>query len=148
PARLRGALAAALPVLALGGLSWVAVNADEPAALLRARALLEGPPLLPAAQRSHLLLWFGQREMDHGEFAWAGTHYDRAFSLNPSPRRALLAAEAWAMAGDLGAARRSLARAGERDSLQGELREGARSIQALIDGMARDSATDSSSRRP
>jgi hypothetical protein len=139
PPRLRGALAAVLPLLALGALSWVAVNADERAALARAEALLSRPPRLLDAQRSHLHLWFGQLSMDHRQFAAAGDHYDQAFALNPNPRRALLAAEAWAMAGDFAAARRSLGRARATPGLSPELLQGADRIEGLIDAMAADS---------
>lgn len=138
--RLRGALIGALPALALAAGGWVAANAYEAAAVLRAQALLDGPPSLPPPQRSHLELWFGQRAMDRREFAAGGEHFDRAFEASPNPRRALLAAEAWVRAGDPDAARRSLAGARARGPLGPELELSAQRIERMVAAIEPDSS--------
>jgi hypothetical protein len=129
--RLRRSLLVCLPLLALAAGGWVAVNAHQQAALRRAKALAEGSPSLPAAQRSHLELYLGQRAMDHAEPARGARHYERAYASNPNPRRALLAAEAWGAAGELRAARRALARA-RASTLDPELAEAARRIEVWL----------------
>jgi hypothetical protein len=129
--RLRISLAWCVPLVTLAAGGWLVVNADPPASLARAVAMVSRPPDLPAEPRSHGWLYLGQRAMDVGEPRVAGEAYDRAFHFNPNPRRALLAAEAWAVAGDAAAARRSLA-AARRVPLTPELEASARAIEAAI----------------
>jgi len=130
-AAVRARLAWALPVLALASLGFVAVQVPEPVAERRAVAVAGNPPALPESQASHAILYLGQRAMDHGRFAEGARYYERAFELNPNPRRALLAAEAWAASGDPVAARRALERARARGFDPG-LAEAARQIEALL----------------
>jgi len=138
--RARGALLAALPVLALGGGGWLLVNASEQAVLLRARALVENPPGLIDPHAAQLHDWLGQRAMNLGEPAYAAPEFERSFELNRNPRRALLATEAWARAGDLPRARAMLARAHAAGPLSPSLTESARKLAELITRMAADSS--------
>jgi hypothetical protein len=129
---LRTRLAWMIPVLALGSLGFIAVQANEPAAERRALAFVSQPPRLPDPQLSHAHLFLAHRAMDHGLFDAGARHFELAFDLNPSPRRALLAAEAWAAAGDFEAARRALDRARGRGPLDADLSEVARRIEAML----------------
>jgi hypothetical protein len=138
--RVRGALLAALPVLALGSGGWLLVNASEQAVLLRARALVEKPPGLIEPHAAQLHDWLGQRAMSLGEPAYAAPEFERSFELNRNPRRALLASEAWARAGDLPHARAMLARAYDAGPLSPSLTESARRLAELITRMAADSS--------
>lgn len=140
PRRLRGALLVALPVLALGAGGWLLVNASERATLLRARALVEEPPGLVEPHAALLHDWLGQRAMDLGEPGYAAPEFERSFELNRNPRRALLAAEAWARAGDLPRARLALARARAAGPLSPAVAESARRLEALLAGMGADSS--------
>jgi len=137
--RLRGALIAALPILVLVAGGWLLVNASDRAALLRARALAEKPPELIEPHAAALHDWIGQRAMDLGEPGYAAPEFERSFELNRNPRRALLATEAWARAGDLARARAMLARAQAAGPLSPSVAESARRLAELIAGMARDS---------
>ncbi len=139
-AALRTRLAWTLPVLALLSLGFVAVQANEPAAERRALAVAAQPPGLPDLQRSHAYLYLGQRAMDHGEATTGARYFDRAFELNANPRRALMAADAWMMSGDLAAARRSLERARARGPLEPGLEDAARRIELLIDEASAEKA--------
>ena len=139
-ARLRGALLCALPVVALQAGGWVAVNANEEAATLRAKALAEKPPGLAAPHLSHLHVYLGQRAMDLGAPQFAAPEFDLAFKLNPNPRRALMAAEAWARSGDLVAARSAMARGRAAGPLSPSLTIAGRRLDALIDQLTADSA--------
>lgn len=137
--RLRGALVCALPLLVLQAGGWVLVNASEPAALRRARALVEQPPGLIESHRSNLHGYLGQRAMDMGAPAFAAPEFERSFELNRNPRRVLLAAEAWARAGDLPRARTALARGRAAGPLSPSVSESARRLEALFAQMAADS---------
>ena len=139
-ARLRGALACVLPLLVVQAGGWVMVNASEQATLRRARALAEQPPGLAESHRSHLHGYLGQRAMDLGFPALAAPELERAFDLNRNPRRALIAAEAWARAGDLPRARSALARGRAAGPLSPSVGEAARRLDALFAQMAADSA--------
>jgi hypothetical protein len=139
-ARLRGALLCALPLLALQTGGWLLVNAGERTALARARALAERPPGLADPHRSHLHVYLGQRAMDLGAPAVAAPEFDRAFELNRNPRRAFLAAEAWALAGDLTRARSALARGRAAGPLSPTLAESARRLDALVARLEADSS--------
>jgi hypothetical protein len=138
--RLRGALLLALPVLALDAGGWVGVNADQTATMRRAKALVEQPPGLSDPHLSHLHVYLGQRAMDYGAPKFAGPEFELAFQLNPNPRRALLAAEAWARAGNLAAARSALARGRAVGPLSPTLQASADQLDALIARLAADSA--------
>jgi hypothetical protein len=138
--RLRGALLVALPLLVLQAGGWVAVNADPRATMRRARALVEDPPGLAEPHESHLHVYLGQHAMDIGQPALAAPEFDRAFELNRNPRRALLAAEAWAHTGDLTRARAALARARAAGPQSPTITESARQIDLLITRLAADSA--------
>jgi len=138
--RLRGALACALPLLVLQAGGWVLVNTSEQATLRRARAMVEQPSGLPESHRSHLHGYLGQLAMDMGHPALAAPELERAFDLNRNPRRALLAAEAWARAGDLPRARSALARGRAAGPLSPSVSEAARRLDALFAQMAADSA--------
>ncbi|MBI1796498.1 MAG: hypothetical protein HYR74_05545 [Candidatus Eisenbacteria bacterium] len=144
--RLRGALIVALPVAALVAGGWVTVNADNDAMTPRIRALALDPPGLIAPQQSHLHMYMGQRAMDLGAPEFAAPEFDRAFALNPNPRRALLAAEAWARAGRVVSARASLARARAAGPLSPSLEDGAKKVATLIDRVAADSVAADSAR--
>lgn len=137
--RLRGALILLLPVLALGTGSWVAVNADDEAVMRRARALAERPPRMADGHLARLFAYLGQRAMNQMRFQVAGPSYDRAFELNPNPRHLLLAAEAWAYAGDLVAARRDIARARTHPLLP-SLIQSAIGLDTLVAHFAAESA--------
>jgi len=138
--RLRGALACVLPLLVLQAGGWVMVNASEPATLRRARAMVEQPPGLAESHLSHLHGYLGQRAMDLGFPALAAPELERSFDLNRNPRRAFIAAEAWARAGDLPRARSALARGRAAGPLSPSVGEAARRLDALIAQMAADSA--------
>jgi len=129
-ARLRAVLPWTIVLLALSAGSWIAVNANEETSVHRALAVANRTSL-PDAQRSHAYLFLGQRAMDVGDAQAAGAFYDRAFELNPNPRRALLAAEAWTVAGDPSSARRSLERARARE-LNPSLVTAANSLEGAI----------------
>ena len=131
-ARLEAALAVALPLLALTALSWVAVNADSGLATRRAIAMAESPTALTGPQRAHLHVYFGQRAMDERRPDVAAQHYQRAFRDGGNPRRALLAAEAWMMAGRPDAARAALAEARAAGPLSPELDPGVRDLEARL----------------
>jgi hypothetical protein len=137
--RLRGALLCVLPLLVLQSGGWLAVNASEEASLRRARALVEQPGLAPP-HLSHLHLYLGQRAMDLGLAAVAAPEFEASFRLDPNPRRALFAAEAWARAGEPTAARAALARARATGPLVPELDASARRLDALVARMSADSA--------
>ncbi|HYM79922.1 MAG TPA: hypothetical protein VEY91_00770 [Candidatus Limnocylindria bacterium] len=141
PERVRGRLIWILPLLVIGAGGWVAVNAHSERAMERAIALATDPPKLPGPQQSHAHLFIGQRAMDLGEFDAAGVAYEHAFALNPNPRRALLAAEAWLVAGDVAAARRSLARARALE-LSPTLTESARVLDEAITRLEAQAAGD------
>src|SRR5262249_54730479 len=129
--RLRGALAFALPVLALLAFSWIGVNANEKASVDRALTPPSKPPLLSPAHRSHLLSFLGQRAMDYGNATLAARYYEESFNLNPNPRQALLAAETWGLAGDMTSARRMLERVRERGTLEPMLATAFRGLDSL-----------------
>jgi hypothetical protein len=139
-ARLRGALLCVLPLLALQAGGWLLVNASEGATLRRARALVERPPGLAESHLSSLHGYLGQRAMDLGAPHVGAPELERSFALNRNPRRALLAAEAWALAGDLPRARSALARGRAAGSLSPTLAESARRLERLFAQMAVDSA--------
>ncbi len=131
-ARLTGALIAALPVLALAAGSWVAVNADESASVRRVLALAADPKALAEPQRGTLHEFLGQRAMNLGQTRAAGAYYERAFEIGGNRRRLLLAAEAWAAAGDTAAARAAIARARAGATLSPELEQAAERIESLV----------------
>jgi len=139
PGRLRGALACVLPLLTLQAGGWVMVNASEIATMRRARALVEGPPGLVAPHLSHLHVYLGQRAMDLGEPAYAAPEFEHAFALNRNPRRAFLAVEAWALAGDLPRARAALAAGRAAGPLSPSLAASERRLEELIARLAADS---------
>src|SRR5258706_8702581 len=87
---------------------------------------------LAEPQRGTLHEFLGQRAMNLGQARAAGAYFDRAFEIGGNRRRLLLAAEAWATAGDTAAARRSLARARAGATLSPELETAAARIEALI----------------
>ena len=138
--RLRGALACALPLLLVQTGGWLLVHASEQATLRRARALAEQPPGLAESHRSNLHGYLGQRAMDQGFPALAAPELERSFDLNRNPRRAFIAAEAWALAGDLPRARSVIARGRAAGPLSPSVSEAARRLDALIARMAADSA--------
>jgi hypothetical protein len=78
--------------------------------------------------------------MDLGEPRFAAPEFERSFELNRNPRRALLAAEAWALAGDLARARAAIARAKAAGPLSPSLVESARRLEAMVGGLGADSA--------
>jgi len=129
--RRRGVLAFALPVLALAAFAWLGVNAAPRASERRAERLAQGPPRLPAPQLGTTFLFLGQRAMDLGRPGNAGAFYDSAFAIGGNPRRALLAAEAWAVAGDTAHALRDIAIARSRD-LSPALQRAAKQIEAAV----------------
>ena len=141
PAAALGArIAWTLPVLALASLGFVAVQASEPAAERRALAVASQPPQMPGPQVSHAFMFLGQRAMDRGQARAGAQYFDRAFDLNRNPRRALLAAEAWAVSGDLAAARRALQRARARGPLGPDLERVARRIDGMLAEFAAEPA--------
>ncbi len=151
-ARLRVTLMWGLPLLALQAGAWVAVNASESASLRRALALAASPSALPESNRSHLLVFLGQRAMDVSQPEYAARYYEKAFDLNPNPRRALLSAEAWALAGHAEAAGALVARARASGPLSPSLRVAAERLDSLILRVRADSllssARDSAARAP
>jgi hypothetical protein len=138
--RLRGALLCVLPLLAVQAGGWLAVNADETATMRRAKALVEQPPGLSDPHLSHLHVYLGQRAMDLGAPRFAAPEFEAAFQLNPNPRRAFMAAEAWVMSGNLVAARSALARGRAAGPLSPTLESSARQLDALIAQSTADSA--------
>jgi len=130
--RLRGALFVALPVLALAAASWIAVNADERASVRRMLALAADSTALAEPQRGTLHEFLGQRAMNLGQARAAGAYYERAFEIGGNRRRLLLAAEAWAAAGDTSAARGAIARARAGATLSPELEQAAERIESLV----------------
>ena len=72
--------------------------------------------------------------------ALAAPEFEESFRLDPNPRRALFAAEAWARAGEPAAARSALARARATGPLLPELEASARRIEVLVARMTADSA--------
>jgi hypothetical protein len=132
--RLRTALALVLPLLAAGALGWVAANADPATATRRALTLERQPSGLTRAQRSHLHAYFGQRAMDLRRPDVAAPHWEQAHALSGNPRRALLAAEAWLLAGNREAARGALERARGAGALSAELDSSARLLERALDG--------------
>ena len=143
PARRRALLALLLPALALCAASWLAVNADREAATRRAELLAERPSTLTPSQSGYLQAYLGQRAMDEGRAELGGLRFERAFDLGGNARRALMATEAWLLAGDLRAARRTLAKARSRGSLGPELEASARRLEELVAEAAADSARQS-----
>lgn len=97
---VRHAAALALPVIALQTASWLAVNADPAASVDRAIALASDPGHLADPQRSHLLMYLGDRARSAEDPMLAADLYERSFLLSGNPRRALYAASAWLAAGD------------------------------------------------
>jgi hypothetical protein len=138
--RLCGALACVLPLLVLQVGGWLLVNASEPVTMTRARALVEEPPGLVESHEAHLHDYLGQRAMDKEAPAFAAPEFERSFELNRNPRRALLAAEAWALAGDLPRARSALARARAAGPLSPSVAESARRLDLLITQLTAESA--------
>jgi hypothetical protein len=116
-ARLRGALVATLPVLALGAGGWLAVNADERAALARANTAACGWPRMAEAQQSQALIFLGSDLATRGRYAEAAENYERSFDLVPAPNRGLHAATNWARVGEFDEAREVLARVKRRPNL-------------------------------
>lgn len=127
--QVRAALVLALPLLALTALSWVAVNADAGLATRRAIALATSPSALTGAQRAHLHVYFGQRAMDERHPEVAALHYQKAFRDGGNARRALMAAEAWMMAGRDDAARAAIAEARKLGPLPADFEVGARQLE-------------------
>jgi hypothetical protein len=116
----------------------------------RARALVEQPPGLIDSHLSNVHGYLGQRAMDLGAPQFAAPELERSFELNRNPRRALLAAEAWARAGNLAAARSALARGRAAGPLSPTMAASALQLDALIARLARASAgaaADSAARR-
>jgi len=135
-ALLRSALTAALPLLTLGAFAWVAVNADAVGATRRAQSLLRTPGALTVPQRAHLHAYFGQRGMDERHPEQAAPEYEAAYDLGGNPRRALLAAEAYLMAGNAAGGRRMLARARAGAPLTPELEHSFAELEGLADRLA------------
>lgn len=125
-------LPAVVAVVALQAASWVAVDASASASVDRAVTLAYAPAALPAAQRSHVFMFLGDRAMALGEPATAGSFYEAAWTLLRSPRRAIAAARAWADAGDPPRARAML-RAARSTGLTPDLADAADQISAAID---------------
>jgi hypothetical protein len=139
--RLRAALACALPLLALQAGGWILVNASETATMARARALAESPPnQLSDSHRSNLHSYLGQTAMDRGYPALAAPELERSYELNRNPRRAFIAAEAWARAGDLARARALITRGRAAGALSPSVSHAADQLDSLVAGMAADSA--------
>jgi hypothetical protein len=138
--RLRGALLCVLPLLALQAGGWLAVNADAVAPMRRAKALVEQPPGLSDPHLSHLHVYLGQRAMDLGAPRFAAPEFELAFQLNPNPRRAFMAAEAWVRSGNLVAARSALARGRAAGPLTPTLESSASQLEVLIAQSTADSA--------
>ena len=130
--RLASTLTIAAPLLALTALSWVAVNADAGASTRRAIAMATSQDALTGPQRAHLHVYFGQRAMDERRPDVAALHYERAFHDGGNPRRALMAAEAWMMAGRPDAARAAIAEARARGTLAPDLEAVARTLEAQM----------------
>jgi hypothetical protein len=130
--RLQAALTGALPLLALTALGWLAANADPVVATRRAIELNESPPALTPPQHAHLDMYFGQRAMDEHRPDVAALHYQHAFDTAGNPRRALLAAEAWWMAGRPAEARAAIARARSTGPLSDELEQDARELESRV----------------
>jgi hypothetical protein len=110
----------------------VVVNADPGLATRRAIALATSPQALTGPQRAHLHVYFGQRAMDERHPEVAAPHYEQAFRDGGNPRRALLAAEAWMLAGREDAARAAIAEARARGPLSPEFEAGARQLEAQM----------------
>ena len=137
--RVLGVLPFLHPVLVLGAGSWVAANAHEAASVKRALALASKPPLPAAPHLGSLHLYLGQRAMDNGAYGLAGRYYDRAYDFSPNPRFLLLAAEAWVVEGDSGAASRDVARARASGGLNARGLESGRRREQMIAGAEADS---------
>ena len=135
--RLRAALLACMPVLALQAGSWLAVQADESAGVQRALAL--AGRLLPA-QRGTLYLYLGQRAMDAQDPVLAARYYEQAFELVPDPETGVLAAETCLLARDVEGARRMVAQArvtGSPSATSLEILQGLDSLIASRDASSR-----------
>src|SRR6185295_910147 len=120
----------------LGAFAWVAVNADAMAATRRARSLLRTPGALTVPQRAHLYAYFGQRGMDERHPERAAPEYEAAYDLGGNPRRALLAAEAYLMAGDAAGGRRMMARARAGAPLTPELERAFAELTEIAERLA------------
>lgn len=131
-ARLRRALALALPFLTLAAGGFIAVNADEGAAVRRALAMASRPPRMADPHLGALHVYLGQRAMDMSHPELAGPYYERAYQLGGNPRRELLASEAYAVAGDTADARRTLATARAHGPLSASLTRSAEAIDHML----------------
>jgi hypothetical protein len=131
-ARLARGLRLLLPTLVLAAAGFVLANADEGVAMRRALAMASKPPHLAPTHDGTLHVFLGQRAMDTGHPEMAGAYYDRAFEVGGNPRRAILAAEAWSMANDAPAARRSLIAARSRGPLSPALANAAATIESTL----------------
>jgi hypothetical protein len=129
---LRRALALVLPVLTLAAGGFVAVNADEGAAVRRVLAMASRPPRMADPHLGALHVYLGQRAMDMSHPELAGPYYERAYQLGGNPRRELLASEAYAVAGDTAAARRTLASARAHGPLSPSLTRSAEAIDRML----------------
>ena len=132
PSRRRAALWLALPLLALIAYAWVGLHASERASEREALALAQGPGRLEGAQRSHLLTFLAYRAADRDDNVHAATWFDSSYAALPNTRTSMLAAEAWLRAGDVEAARRSMARARARGPFPPELAGGGAVIERMI----------------
>ncbi|HEY2954794.1 MAG TPA: hypothetical protein VGK89_06060 [Candidatus Eisenbacteria bacterium] len=130
--RLRGALAALVPVLVLGAGGWIAVNADPRASERRAAALAYGSPALPDEQRGAVLSFLGYRASDLGDDRRAAECFEQAFSVHHNLGHAMRAAESWLRAGDPAAARRALAAGRARGPLPPAIEGAARMLDRMI----------------
>ena len=132
PPRRRAALWLALPLLALTACAWVGLHASERSSEREALALAQGPGRLEGAQRAHLLTFLAYRAADRDDNAPAAAWFDSSFAALPNTRTSMLAAEAWLRAGDVEAARRSMARARQRGPFPPELAGGGAVIERMI----------------
>ncbi len=125
----------AATVVAVGAAAWLAVNASVTASVDRAVSLAYADRL-PAAQRSHLFMFLGERAQQLGDPTLAAPFYEQAYALVRNPRRAIMAARAWCEAGDLSRAAQLLAEA-RAVALPPDLAEAAEDVARQISARRR-----------
>jgi tetratricopeptide (TPR) repeat protein len=105
------ALAVSMPAV-----QWLAHYADLPRAMARIEALLEGPPVRSADERSRLWDMVGMKRLAMGDAPASAHAFEKAAEAAPSPRLLTQWGMAEAMAGRHDRALASYRRAVERDS--------------------------------
>lgn len=134
-ARLRGALVATVPVLAIVAGGWVAVHHDPAASLARMEALLVTSPPLGPMQRSSALLFLGDHDLALGQSARAAGRLEESWRLLATPARGLHAVLAWVEAGEPDSAARVLEAVRAHAPLEGRNASDAAALAARIEAL-------------